>query len=184
VIAAQAGFMVRGKRDYFFDQLHSILVYPRIVWRQDKSPRGGVVNEDPTGRLGESLLRGPITLVWPHVVDGARRTNKGQNVVFHEFAHVLDWEDQYLDGTPHLNSASMYERWETTIKAEYEALVQAAKQGRSTLIDPYGATNIAEFFAVSTECFFELPQLMVNRHPEWFALLREFYQVNPLESVR
>lgn len=183
VIAAQAGFMVRGMEDYYFDHLRSILVYPRIVWRQEKSPRGGIVNEDPTARLGEALQSGPVTLVWPHVLDGSRRANEGRNVVFHEFAHVLDWEDQFLDGTPKLPFGEMYERWEQTMDAEFQELVQASRQGRSTLIDPYGATNIAEFFAVSTECFFEQPRPMASRHPEWFGLLREFYKVDPLESV-
>lgn len=183
VIAAQAGFMVRGMGDYYFEHLHSILIYPRIVWRSDRSPRGGIVNEEPTARLGEALTSGPITLVWPHVLDGARRADEGRNVVFHEFAHVLDWEDQFLDGTPHLDSADQFDRWQKTMNAEYQALVQAAREGRSTLIDPYGATNIAEFFAVSTECFFELPRQMARRHPEWFGLLREFYHVNPCDTA-
>ena len=182
VIAAQAGFMVRGMRDYYFEHLRSILVYPRIIWRTG-AVHGGVVIEDPTARLGEALQSGPVTLVWPHVLDGARSATEGRNVVFHEFAHVLDCEDQFSDGTPRLHSKEMYERWNETMHAEYQALIQAARQGRSTLIDPYGATNIAEFFAVSTECFFEQPRLMVHRHPEWFALLSEFYRVNPLESI-
>jgi MtfA peptidase len=178
-ISAQAGFMVRGMEDYYYDHLQTILVYPHVVWRADSFPEGGVVSEEPTGRLGEALRSGPVSLVWPHVLDAGRRADTGRNVVFHEFAHVLDWEDQYLDGTPRLHSAEMFQRWEQVIKTEYEALVNAARRGRSTLIDPYGATNIAEFFAVSTECFFEQPHLMSHRHPEWFALLGEFYQIDP-----
>ena len=90
-------------------------------------------------------------------------------------------DDQFLDGTPDLSSADLFDRWQQTLKREYEALVQAARHGKSTVIDTYGATNTAEFFAVSTECFFEQPQLMAHRHPEWYALLREFYQQDPSE---
>lgn len=182
-IAAQAGFMARGMAEYYYDHLQTILVYPHVVWRADQV-HGGVVSEEPAGRLGEALTSGPVSLVWPHVLDGGRRANSGRNVVFHEFAHVLDWEDQFLDGTPHLDSPEMFQRWQQTMKTEYQALVNAARRGQSTLIDHYGATNIAEFFAVSTECFFEQPELMSHRHPEWFGLLREYYKINPLDDSR
>ncbi len=179
-ISAQAGFIVRGMGGYFYDHLQTILVYPQIVWRADHSARGGVVSEEPTGRLGEALQSGPVSLVWPHVLQGGRGEEPGRNVVFHEFAHVLDWEDQFLDGTPNLASADLFQRWEQTMNREYQALVHATRRGQPTLIDSYGATNIAEFFAVSTEYFFGLPEPMSQRHPEWFGLLREFYNVNPL----
>jgi Mlc titration factor MtfA (ptsG expression regulator) len=182
-IAAHAGYMVRGKEDYYYDHLRTILIYPQIVWRASSAPQGGVVSEGPSARLGEALQSGPVSLVWPHVLSGGRREEPGRNVVFHEFAHVLDWEDQFLDGTPHLDSAELFEHWEQTINAEYQALVNAARRGHSTLIDPYGATNIAEFFAVSTECFFEQPHLMSHRHPEWFGLLKAYYKINPLDDA-
>ena len=180
-ISAHAGFLVRGLDAYYYDHLQTILVFPQVVWREDPVPKGGVVSEGLTGRLGEALRSGPVSLVWPHVLDAGRRPDTGHNVVFHEFAHVLDWEDGFLDGTPHLDSAELFDRWQQVIKREYEDLVQSAKRGLSTLIDPYGATDIAEFFAVSTECFFEQPHLMSHRHDEWFGLLREFYKIDPQE---
>jgi Mlc titration factor MtfA (ptsG expression regulator) len=182
-IAAHAGYMVRGKEGYYYDHLRTILIYPQIVWRASSAPQGGVVSEGPSARLGEALQSGPVSLVWPHVLSGGRGEDPGRNVVFHEFAHVLDWEDQFLDGTPHLDSAELFQRWQQTINAEYQALVNADRRGQSTLIDPYGATNIAEFFAVSTECFFEEPELMSHRHPEWFGLLSAYYKVNPLDHA-
>jgi Mlc titration factor MtfA (ptsG expression regulator) len=180
-ISAQAGFMARGLGEYYFDHLKTILVYPHIVYRTDRTYAGGIVSEEPFGRIGEALKAGPVSFVWPQVLEDGLRANSGRNVVFHELAHVLDWSDHYLDGTPDLDSADLHERWQQTLKAEYHALVDAARRGRPTLIDPYGATNIAEFFAVSTECFFELPHLMSARHAVWFGLLREFYKINPLD---
>jgi Mlc titration factor MtfA (ptsG expression regulator) len=182
-ISAQVGFMVRGLGEYYFDHLKTILVHPHIVYRTDRTYEGGIVSEEPFGRIGEALKAGPVSLVWPQVLEDGRRDNPGHNVVFHEFAHVLDWADQFVDGTPDLPSADLFERWRKTIKAEYQALVEAARRGRSTVIDSYGATNLAEFFAVSTECFFERPHLMSARHSAWFGLLKEFYKINPLETV-
>jgi Mlc titration factor MtfA (ptsG expression regulator) len=182
-IAAMVGYMARGLGEYYFDHLQTILVYPHIVYRTDRTFEGGIVSEDPFGRIGEALKAGPVSLVWPQVLEDGRRGNPGHNVVFHEFAHVLDWSDHYLDGTPDLDSADLFERWQQTLKSEYHALVEAVRRGRSTVIDPYGATNVAEFFAVSTECFFELPHLMSARHAAWFGLLREFYKINPLDTL-
>ncbi len=181
-ISAQAGFMARGLGEYYFDHLKTILVYPHIVYRADRTFQGGVVSEEPFGRIGEALKAGPMSLVWPQVLEDGQRADTGHNVVFHELAHVLDWADHYFDGTPDLDSADLFERWQQTIKTEYQALFNAVRRGRSTLIDPYGATNMAEFFAVSTECFFELPHLLSARHPVWFGLLREFYKINPGED--
>jgi len=87
-----------------------------------------------------------------------------------------------LDGTPHLENREMYARWETVLHREYQQLIQAAKNGRSSLIDPYGTTNIAEFFAVSVECFFEQAELMKHRHPEWFSLLEDFFKIPQTEA--
>jgi Mlc titration factor MtfA (ptsG expression regulator) len=183
IICAQVGYMVRGMGDYYFDHLKTILIHPHIVYRKDRTFEGGIVSEEPFGRIGEALKAGPVSLVWPQVLEDARRANPGHNVVFHEFAHVLDWADHFVDGTPDLPSADLFERWQKTLKTEYQALVDAVRRGRSTLIDPYGATNFAEFFAVSTECFFERPHLMSARHSAWFGLLQEFYKINPLDAL-
>lgn len=182
-IAAQAGFLVRGLSDYYFDHLQSILIYPDTLWQKNMVFQGGIVNEGETAVYGEAWRSGPVRLVWPRALAGGRRAHDGQNVVFHEFAHVLDAEDQFLDGTPSLDSADLFERWQATIKREFAALTEAVRHRRPTVIDYYGATNIAEFFAVSTECFFECPDLLAEYHPEWYGLLQEFYKVNPLQAM-
>jgi len=48
-----------------------------------------------------------------------------------------------------------------------------------TLLDHYGATNQAEFFAVATECFFEQPRKMRQRHAELYEVLSGFYRQDP-----
>ncbi len=63
--------------------------------------------------------------------------------------------------------------------AEYERLIEDTEAGRVTLLDDYGASNEAEFFAVATECFFELPRDMQAEHPELYSLLADYYQQDP-----
>jgi MtfA peptidase len=56
--------------------------------------------------------------------------------------------------------------------------------GKRTLIDPYGATNPAEFFAVATETFFEKPKQLKRKRPELYAELGRFYGLDPAEWMR
>jgi hypothetical protein len=51
-----------------------------------------------------------------------------------------------------------------------------------TLIDRYGATNPAEFFAVVTETFFEEPGQLRSLHPELYGQLKDFYRQDPAEQ--
>jgi Mlc titration factor MtfA (ptsG expression regulator) len=48
------------------------------------------------------------------------------------------------------------------------------------VIDGYGATNPAEFFAVSTETFFEKPKVLQKRYPDLYTELATFYALDPL----
>ena len=51
------------------------------------------------------------------------------------------------------------------------------------MLDQYGATNPAEFFAVATECFFEKPTQLRKKHPELYEELREYYRQDPEQVV-
>jgi Mlc titration factor MtfA (ptsG expression regulator) len=65
------------------------------------------------------------------------------------------------------------------MSAEFNALRNAANAGLPTLIDNYGTTNPAEFFAVITEAFFEQPRALKRKHPALFAQLQRFYRQDP-----
>ncbi len=60
--------------------------------------------------------------------------------------------------------------------AEQAQLRRSARSGQPTLLDPYGTTNEAEFFAVVTECFFDQPVELRQEHPRLYELLKEFYR--------
>jgi tetratricopeptide (TPR) repeat protein len=99
--------------------------------------------------------------------------------VFHEFAHHLDDVDGEMDGTPPLESGEQARRWEDVVGREYNRLVRSSARGQATLLDRYGATNRAEFFAVATECFFERPVALRQRHAELYEVLQDFYRQDP-----
>ena len=82
-------------------------------------------------------------------------------------------------GTPDLGEKDLYERWHAVMSREFDAHVRRVELGLPTLIDPYGASNPAEFFAVLTELFFEEPVPMKETHPDIYSLFREYYRQDP-----
>ena len=206
-IAAQACLLRLNRHGPLFPELRQVLVYPGafLVDRVHAAP-GGVLREERRALAGESWQQGQVILSWQDVLDGARIVDDGHNVVLHEFAHQLDQETGAANGAPRLGSRAAYARWSGVMGREFAGL-QARQRARDAwraraqgewpwsgsspeampapppddLISDYGATNEAEFFAVVTEVFYEQPHALAARHPELFALLRDYYAVDPRE---
>jgi MtfA peptidase len=179
-IAAQACLLLLNIENDDFSRVPSILLYPSgySAPAERRNP-DGTVGGIP-GRLGEAWYRGPVILAWDSVIAGG---HDGQNVVLHEFAHQLDFLDGYADGTPPLSSREAYRRWHKVMNAEYDRLVLESAHGRARVLDAYGATNPAEFFAVATEAFFEKPVQLRHRHPALYAVLRDYYRQDTAERA-
>ncbi len=179
-IAAQAALpLLRLEHDHY-RRAQSIVVYPStFMVPNHQSGSGGMVLTSHAAALGLAFHRGPVVLAWDSARHGVKNQVDGRNVVLHEFAHKLDMLDGAADGTPQLGSREQYAAWHRIMTEEYERLVEDAERGRRTLLDTYGATNAAEFFAVATECFFEKPRQMRKRHRELYGLLRSYYRQDP-----
>lgn len=164
----------------YYPELSSIVVYPHAyVARVVQRGPDGVVHEFDSARLGESWTRGVVVLSWDDVLAAGHDVHHAHNVVLHEFAHQLDQENGAVDGAPRLERRGLYAAWARILSGEFEALRRAAARGHSTDIDPYGATNPAEFFAVATETFFERPELLRERHRGLYDELAMFYRQDP-----
>jgi hypothetical protein len=118
-------------------------------------------------------------LAWDDVEAGAADPDDGRNLVLHEFAHQLDFEDGSTDGTPPLESSAQARAWAEVFGNALEALRRAADAGEPTLLDPYGAQDPAEFFAVATETFFERGRELSGRHPKLYEELKRYYRQDP-----
>lgn len=178
-IAAQACLLLLNRDTRVFPGLQHILVYPGAFVREGEEwHEDGTVSEVSSELLGESWDAGKVILSWEDVDRDLNEFGDGFNVVLHEFAHQLDSEGGTENGTPPLPSAEGAE-WTRVMTREFETLAAAAERGEETLLDPYGASAPAEFFAVITETFFELPEQLRERHPELFALLQRYYRVDP-----
>ena len=181
-IAAQACLLLLHRETDYYPNLTSILVYPSEYVAHEAGPiGGGIWEEGDHDRLGETAQSlGALVLAWDAVRRGAAVPDDGMNVVLHEFAHQLDFEDHLADGTPALPTRADYAAWARVMSAEFDVLRQADESGAPTLIDKYGATNPAEFFAVVTEAFFERPRALRELHPELYAELQRFYRQDPM----
>ena len=174
VIAAQACLLLVNRKHDYYRSLRSILLYPSAY-----KARGEHGDHDV--RLGESWSSGSVVLAWDSVVAGGRNEEDGHHVTLHEFAHQLDQVDGAADGVPELSSNGSYREWSQVFSNAYERFTRKVDHGKRTVIDEYGATNPAEFFAVATETFYEKPEQLREHYPRVYQQLMEYYQVDPLE---
>jgi Mlc titration factor MtfA (ptsG expression regulator) len=183
-IAAQACRLLLHRQTDYFPRLITILVYPAAYIAKSVLPIGGpAVLEGEQVRLGEAWKSGVVVVSWDDVRATALGLTSGRNLVLHEFAHQLDMEDGSADGTPILERRSQYAAWAKVLGEEYQRLRRDDALGRYTVLDGYGATDPAEFFAVATEAFFETPQSLRKRHPELYEQLKSFYRQDPVRLV-
>jgi hypothetical protein len=180
-IAAQACMLLLNRKTKYFRKLHTILVYPHTYAARTSSSDGNITIEGQSVRLGESWQNGPVVLAWDSVTGGTSNVADARNVVLHEFAHQLDQEDGAADGAPILEQRSRYVAWARVLGEEYENLQKKKKKRGRSVMNKYGATNPAEFFAVATETFFEKARQMKKRHPELYDEMKEYYKLDPVE---
>jgi Mlc titration factor MtfA (ptsG expression regulator) len=179
-IAAQACMLQLNRHGGLYPRLKYIILYPSaFVVTRSEVDGAGVVSHGRKGMLGESWQSGKVILAWDNVMHGARNFVDGSNVVLHEFAHQLDSETGSADGAPLLAGKSSYRSWANALSGEFRELQKDAGIGKRSLMDHYGATNPAEFFAVATETFFEKPRRMAKHHQELFDVLKAYYRVDP-----
>jgi Mlc titration factor MtfA (ptsG expression regulator) len=179
VIAAQACVLLLGRDHELFADVRSILVYPSAMVM---APRRLGMFEQPRSPItdglsieGEAILHGPVILAWDTVLANAREELPG-NVVLHELAHKIDMANGAIDGTPPLDKAAR-RRWATVCSTAFADLRARDEAGIPSVIDAYGATNPAEFFAVATETYFTRPFELRAEQPALHALLANYYQV-------
>ena len=181
-IAGQACLLLLGINHDYYPTVQTVLVYRTTYTARWERPswEDGVDEMQSLRRLGEAHYLGPVVLAWNAVIRGPA----GANLVLHEFAHKLDMQDGWIDGTPQLASKDQYKRWSQVMGETYRELCDRVDRGKATLLDEYGATDEAEFFAVATECFFEKPVQLRRRHPELYEVLSGFYNQDPAQRVQ
>ena len=176
LVAASALIPVFGFPDWEYRNLGEVLILPD-AWQLEDDPSQEVQPLQGTllGSVQNFQNHHYMRLSKASLEQGFRDGLDRQNVGIHEFAHLLDEADGVIDGVPKAAlPAELLQPWAAVMKREIEAI----EAGKSE-INPYAATNEAEFFAVVTEYFFEKPEKLQENHPELHELLGRAFRQNP-----
>ena len=175
-IAAQACLPVLKLGLAWYDGFVGIVVHAsEVLAQREYMDEDGVVHQYEELLAGEAMEGGPLMLAWSEADAALESGDSIYNVVIHEFAHVIDMRDGWADGVPPLASIAAREAWLDVIEAEWSEFCERVDAGEPTLIDPYGAESLEEFFAVAVEAFFVAPTDMKNEQPRLHALLVGFF---------
>ena len=176
MIAAQACILILNLDIDYYRGWVEVIVYPdEFVPTIEYTDEDGVVHVDREARVGEAWLQGPLILSWADVAP----MEDGVNVVIHEFAHKLDMLNGDANGYPPLHAGMTRDAWTSAFTSAYEDFCRRVDGNEETAIDPYAAESPAEFFAVMSEAFFEMPRTVMTAYPQVYAQLRSFYRQDP-----
>lgn len=180
-IAAQAVLPVLHLGLGWYDDFVGIVVHPdQVVARRSTQDEAGVVHEWDEVLAGEAMERGPVMLSWHDVRQAGASAAQGYNVVVHEFIHKIDMRDGEPDGCPPL-PAGRRKAWRAAIEAEYErfrerVVIAERFGGEEPWLDPYGAENVGEFFAVAGEAYFVNRATFGAEFPALLTLFDGFFR--------
>jgi len=177
-IAAQACLPILNLGLDYYAGWVSVIVYPdEFVPEYEFMDEDGVVHQVREPMIGESWERGPVILSAANV----ERTGEhdGVNVVIHELVHKLDMLNGAPDGFPPLHREMDRIAWTQAFSRAFDDFGAKVESNVETVIDPYAAESPAEFFAVLSEVFFEVPHTLLREYPEVYRQLAEFYRQDP-----
>lgn len=174
LLAASAIIPIFAFPGWKYPNLREVLVYPEL-FDHEFSLDDGNADRNIQGMVGNGALHKMMVISQSALRDGFSNKTDKENTAIHEFVHLIDKTDGDIDGIPELLLEKQYARpWLKLMLEE----IQAIKENESD-INPYGATDEAEFFAVAAEYFFERPVLFKEKNPELYALMERIFRQRP-----
>jgi hypothetical protein len=176
LVASSAIIPVFGFEKWTYFNLKNVLLYPASFNKDEFLANG--YEKNTLGMIGNGPMQRVMILSKPALYFGFQLPPPKENTGIHEFIHLLDKEDGDVDGLPEVLLNRKYSsKWIELVNRNMETIFQ----GKSD-INNYGASNKAEFFAVSSEYFFNQPDLFKENHPELFEIMCVIFNQNPLEN--
>lgn len=181
-VAIQACILILNLDLSYFRGWSEVIVYPdEFVVDYEYADEDGVVHRVREPMAGESWLQGPVILSWADTA--AADQGGGYNVVIHEFAHKIDMLNGDANGFPPLHPDMRREAWSGAFGAAYADFCARVERAAGLPFDSYAAEDPAEFFAVASEAFFEVPRAVQAGYPEVYRQLALFYRQDPLRRL-
>ncbi len=182
MIAAQACLpILKLGLDYYNDWVEMVIYPAGFRVTREQRRESGVVEEAAQALSGEAWLQGPVILAWDEIEADLAHPHSGRNVVIHELAHKIDMLNGAANGLPPLHADMSQQHWSTAFSHAFDNLNQSLEKHHHPAINPYAATNPAEFFAVVSEYFFSDPKTLQRHYPAVYEQLTTFYRQDPLE---
>ena len=161
------------------DHVSTVIVYPEHFIVNNGHTSGGIYHDEISVLEGQSA-NGTVVISWQDIKHDIFQQKK-DNVIIHEFAHELDFEDGLADGTPVLEGSN-YQRWSEVFSKAFDALHNKSHTKESServaLLGTYALKNEAEFFAVCSERFSETPKAFKEYFPDIYQELKLFYRLD------
>ncbi len=152
LISATAVQLTFGLTKYKLSNLETIVIFPDIF------TLGGTKTE-----YKGATSQGRMYLSWQAFREGNANATDKVNLGLHEMTHALKLSLSVGVGFD-IYFANRIDIWESVAKGELEKLRNQAEE----FLRPYGKTNMAEFFAVCSEAFFESPKEFSKQLPELY----------------
>lgn len=170
LVAASAIIPIFGFRGWEYNNLNEVLLYPKTFSQNYEIEKGK--DRNVQGMVGSGFMNGMMILSKPDLHYSFKLGSDRHNVGIHEFVHLLDKADGNVDGIPETLLGREYAvPWLELVRTE----IQKIRKGKSD-INPYGSLSKEEFFAVASEYFFERPELMEEKHPQLYKMLRKIFR--------
>ena len=184
VIAAQACLEILYLDIDAFDGWYEVVIYPgAFVVARDEIDEIGIVHPGDKALSGEAWMHGPVIFSRDDIERDSFQHHKGHHVVLHEFAHKLDMLNGRANGMPPLHPDMPMKAWTQSLSEAYDNLVKRVEHHHGGL-NPYAATNPAEFFAVICEYFFTAPEVLHEQYPKVYHQLKAYFRQDPLRRLR
>jgi Mlc titration factor MtfA (ptsG expression regulator) len=168
LIAASAIIPIFNFPKWEYINLHEILLYPNS-FNHDFDQHGPY--RDILGMVGNGPMNRIMILSQSEIRQAFSNETDKRNTAIHEFVHLIDVTDGAMDGVPSVILEKQYiVPWLQLMQKEIGLILDNQSD-----INPYGATNQSEFFAVVSEYFFERPEMLQHKHPELFELLQKIF---------
>jgi Mlc titration factor MtfA (ptsG expression regulator) len=169
LVAASAIIPIFAFKNWEYNNLNEVLLYPDSF--NEEFNTNGDQERFVLGMVGSGAMQHVMILSQPALRQGFINKTDKNNTGIHEFVHLIDKTDGEVDGVPeYLMNKQYLLPWINLMHKNIKEILADKSD-----INPYGATNKAEFFAVVSEYFFERPDLLRIKHPELYKLLEQVF---------
>jgi Mlc titration factor MtfA (ptsG expression regulator) len=167
LVASSAVIPIFGFHDWEYHRLGEVLVYPTSFGEEYLASKGD--DADRIGMVGLQQLRGVMILSKPSLLAGFAQRSDKENVGIHEFAHLVELEESETGLPPEVPWQAV-KHW-----VQYVARELSHPPRKPSSIRSYAYSNEHEFFAVLSEYFFNSPNVLKEKDPELYQMLRAIF---------